>query len=329
MMKTINLNDLGIIEKDGKTYYTIKMANDTEDILFYTEIKENRGYIHVNDSIIEKLDVHLVKQSISNICFVLSSRFGITPIIISNIIDRQIDVADSSTLVSSVDPIQFDGDINLDAISTINECIELPLRKACYFLNEKGIKTIMSSCNSEDVRNRYTKISSYRVGQGYNPPFFIGNGYAWIMIDWESLTEENKSVFVEYNSGKKRFPLSERESKILEHNCHLDDPKIPIHWQMVRFFEVMDANKFAEHRSDFGKLEKESELDAYFDLNRNGLLSYSSLNNIASDYRVVVLRYPIDELTTVGEVESFFVNFALQLFNQKIKSHKKVDVNKE
>lgn len=67
----------------------------------------------------------------------------------------------------------------------------------------------MSSCSSEDVKNRNVKIDSYRVGLGCNPPFFIGNSYAWIIIDWKSLNDENKSIFVDYNSGKKQIPLSD------------------------------------------------------------------------------------------------------------------------
>ena len=94
---------------------------------------------------------------------------------------------------------------------------------------------------------------------------------------------------------------------------------------MVRFFEVIDGNKFFEDRSDFGKLEQKSEFDSYFDLNRNGLLSYCSLNNISSDYRVVVLRYPIDELTTVGDVEKFFDKFIQQLSNQKTNQNIQVE----
>lgn len=321
-MSNVILNNSYTFEKDGRIYYIIKISEDIEYTLFYVEKKENYGYIYVNDEIIEKIDISIIKNIISRACFTLSSRDGITPIIISDIIDKQIDLVDSTTLILDIKPIIFDGDINLDNISTINECIEPPLRNACKQLNEKGIKTIMSSCNSEDVKNRNVKIDSYRVGQGFNPPFFIGNGYAWIIIDWESLTDENKSIFVDYNSGKKKMPLSDRELNILKHNCSLDSPKIPINWQMVRFFEVIDGNKFLEDRSNFGKLVQESEFDIYFDSNKNGLLSYCSLNNIASDYRIVILRYPIDELTTIGDVEKFFANFILQLSNQKTNQNK-------
>ena len=324
-MSELRLNNLYTFEKDKRIYYVIKISESIEYTLFYIEKIENYGYIHVNDEIIGKIDINMLKNIISEACFTLSSRNGITPIIISNIIDKQIDLVDSTTLISNIKPIIFDGDINLDDVSTINECIEPPLRKACKQLTEKGIKTIMSSCNSEDVKNRNIKINSYRVGQGFNPPFFIGNGYAWIIIDWESLSEENKYIFVNYNSGKIQMPLSDREYNILEHNCSLDSPKIPISWQMVRFFEVIDGNKFFEDRSDFGKLEQKSEFDSYFDLNRNGLLSYCSLNNISSDYRVVVLRYPIDELTTVGDVEKFFDKFIQQLSNQKTNQNIQVE----
>lgn len=321
-MSNVTINDSYTFEKDGRTYYVIKISEDIEYTLFYVEKNESYGYIYVNDEVVSKIDINIIKKLISNACFILSSRIGITPIIISDIIDKKIDLLDSATLISDIKPIIFDGDINLDDISTINECIEPPLRIACKQLNEKGIKTIMSSCNSEDVKNRNVKIDSYRVGRYSKPPFFIGNGYAWIIIDWESLSNENKSIFVDYNSGKKQMPLTERERNILEHNCSLDSPKIPISWQLVRFFEVVDENKFFMNKDIFGKLEQKSEFDAYFDLHKNGLLSYSSLNNISSDYRIAVLRYPIDELTTIGDVEKFFINFIQQLFDQNKKQTK-------
>lgn len=326
-MGKINSNISYTFEKDGRLYYAIRISDEIQYTLFYIEKSEKYGYIHVNDEIVDKIDINVIKNLISNACFVLSSRDGITPIIISNVIDRQIDLVDSTTLISSIKPIIFDGDINLDNVSTINECIEPPLKKACKLLNEKGIKTIMSSCNSEDVKNRNVKINFYRVGRGSNPPFFIGNGYAWIIIDWESLSDENKSIFVDYNSGKKQIPLSERETEILEHNCSLDNPKIPINWQMVRFFEVIDENEFSINRSAFGKLEQKSESDIYFDLNRSGLLSNCSLNNVSSNYRIIVLRYPIDELTTVGDVEKFFIKFIQQLLDQKKNQSKIDDIN--
>lgn len=89
--------------------------------LFYVEKKENYEYIYVNDEIVKKIDINITKGLISDACFILLSRDGITPIITSNIIDSQIDLVDSSTLITSVKPIIFDGDINLDDVSTINE----------------------------------------------------------------------------------------------------------------------------------------------------------------------------------------------------------------
>lgn len=314
------LNKIDWINKDKKTFCTIEDSEGVKHNILHIERKENYGYIYINDDIIEKIDRNLVKIAIQEACFLLSSREWISPIVVSNIVDKQLEVVDSSTLISNIPPIMFDGSINLDEISTINECIEPPLRKACMLLNEKGIKTIMSSCNSNDVKNRNTKIDKYQV-----PPFFIGNGYAWIMLDWESLTEENKKKLIEYNSGKKQFSLSQKEQKLLIHNCTLDNSKIPINWQMVRFFEVINAYEYFTNRNAVGKLEKKSEQDEYFDLNRSGMLSKSSLNNISSDFRVAVVRYPIDELTTIGEVERFFDDFVLQLSNQseQNQSHKK------
>lgn len=60
-------------------------------------------------------------------------------------------------LILDVEPIGFDGQIKLDDMS-LYMCIERPVRENCKALSDKGIMTLISSANANDVKTRYTKI---------------------------------------------------------------------------------------------------------------------------------------------------------------------------
>lgn len=60
-----------------------------------------------------------------------------------------------------------------DSPERFAEKIELPLREACLRLFDKGLKTLSSSANREGIRR---------------------DGEVWILLDYESLSDENKAV---------------------------------------------------------------------------------------------------------------------------------------
>ena len=75
----------------------------------------------------------------------------------------------------------------------------------------------MSSANLEDAKSADIPEKSGDVLYiGQNTHFSIGNGYAWIMIDWESLSPDNKQKFingdivfdkVKYSYNKYDYPI--------------------------------------------------------------------------------------------------------------------------
>lgn len=70
----------------------------------------------------------------------------------------------------------------------LDEVIELPLLEPCKELYRKNIQTIMSSCNMYNIiglKNYYKAGIMYRT-------YPYGEHFAWITIDYDSLSENNK-----------------------------------------------------------------------------------------------------------------------------------------
>ena|SRR3989344_6859877 len=142
----------------------------------------------------------------------------------------------------------------------ISELVELPLIKACQNLYDKNIKTLESSANFADV-NR---------------------GYAHIVIDYNSLSEENKQIIDKHFDGHKtdiedeieyvliKIPIDQKttikelEEKSLELVNKLK--KQPLSWTRVFTFEeaakqivndvsrfsMQDAEKYFYHDKETG-----------------------------------------------------------------------------
>lgn len=101
-------------------------------------------------------------------------------------------------LVSEVEPI---GDIGINLLkeknpkNIIDKSIELPLRNACKIFLEKGIETVMSSANKNNVLSKGEKTTEredvYEKQWVYPSPTFeyAGKGYSWIMINFDSLSD--------------------------------------------------------------------------------------------------------------------------------------------
>ena len=136
----------------------------------------------------------------------------------------------------------------------ISELVELPLIKACQNLYDKNIKTLESSANSTDVRR----------------------GYAYIVVDYNSLSEENKQISDKYFDEHKttinniestliKIPVNEKttikelEEKSLELTNKLK--KQPLSW--TRVFTLEEATKQIVGDSDISRCPLE-EVEKYF-----------------------------------------------------------------
>ena len=106
-------------------------------------------------------------------------------------------------LIKEVEPITEVGTNLLgkeNAQEVIAKVIELPLQKACNIFLRKGIETVMSSANKKNVLQEWEKpveredIAIWNMQIGAKEPTFddVGKGYAWIMINFDTLSDENK-----------------------------------------------------------------------------------------------------------------------------------------
>ena len=300
-----------IEKKDGDRVVFYDEKNLLELAYYYDDENKIR-HIIVNEENCLKLSSDVIFKLFNNIYF-LAAKEGFFPKCTSTLIQNYI-VSDNNMLVKDIKPINFDGEIDISDVNSLSMCIELPVRDACSKLNQKGIKTLMSSANQNDVEKRYEKINRYsnHPSEHYN----IGNGYAWIMIDWETLTPENKSILINLKIGNTPIPLTEKEKNNLIHNCKLNNID-PNQSELIAFFEVVDERVLYENRHMIGQLPKDSEEDICFDKYRRGYTCVNSLCNHGFDFRTVVLRYPLDEETTVSDVIKYFSMIVNKLVDQR------------
>jgi len=168
-----------------------------------------------------------------------------------------------------------------DAEKMIKEMIELPLQKACRIFRKKGIQTVMSSANGNNVLKAGEKTIEKEDVYGENELFWeerptyeeAGRGYAWIMLDFNSLSDENKEWLfsLEGKKGKNGEKIGEKGIWFV-HPCELRN---------------VDPN------SEFEK--------------RHIVLAY---HWAMYPMHTVILRMPINEETTVEEVEEYFSTLA-------------------
>lgn len=186
-------------------------------------------------------------------------------------------------LISEIEPIDNRGVnfLNIDsALSFIDRIVELPLRNACKIFKIKGIETVMSSANKNNLLKPGGKAFERedlleRQAPSVRPTYeIVGEGYAWIMLNFDTLSEENKEWL---------FSLEERKN----------DAGEQIGQKAVWFAHPYSMPKHLQKSEEF---EKRHVLLTYHD----GLYPKSS----------VFLRMPLTEKTTVEEVDEYFSQLA-------------------
>lgn len=199
-------------------------------------------------------------------------------------------------LIKDIEPIKDFG-IDLlkkqNADEIIDKIIEAPLRSACKILRQKGIKTVMSSANKNNVLQPGEKRKEkedvkddwmYCCDTTFED---AGCGYAWIMLDFETLSDENKDML---------FALEERNDA---QGNHIGERRIWfVHPFMLWNMELCEKIKKDERLEKFEK--------------KSIILSY---NNRYPESTIIV-RMPVTEQTTADEVEEYFVKFAEVLKEQ-------------
>ena len=218
-----------------------------------------------------------------------------------------------------------------DPSEAIKTLIELPLRKPCEIFLKKGIKTVMSSANKHNIVHNQDDIiekenimvtpQEYLLMDMESKPNFedAGKGYAWIMIDFDSLSDENIDWLfsLEERKDSKENSIGEKGIWFVQ-PCVMGnlDYKIKIgEYTKQELKEMLSEEEIPDVEFD-ARLAK-------FDKKRI-LLSY---NNRYPD-NVVILRYPVNKNTTVEEVEEYFSKFAEAFKEQNVEIKSDEDIEK-
>lgn len=220
-------------------------------------------------------------------------------------------------LISEIEPIGNAG-VNLlkqEGIDMIDTIVELPLRSACKLFREKGIETLMSSANKNNILRSGEKVIEKEdvygtIEKRFENHTFLeaGIGYAWIMINFDSLSDENKDLI---------FRLEEKigENRIwFVHPAEMDG-------------NIEFALKIGKYDYDFVR-QALDEADIPQNIEVDPRLVEFEKRHICLMYpwedsssQAIFLRMPLYEKTTVDEVESYFVEFA-KCFHDQNKSVK-------
>ena len=173
---------------------------------------------------------------------------------------------------------------NESAEEIIDKIIELPLRKACKIYKNKNIETNMSSANKKNLPKKGKRVEKEDLKIDnkihYFTPNFLsaGRGYAWIMINYDALSNGNKEKIFEM--------LNKYGEKCI--------------WIVYSMYYAI-----------YPKQEEYDEYKKRFDEK-----SFRMVYNNKYPRRAVFIRMPISEETTVEEVEEYFCKMANEMSNQ-------------
>ena len=184
---------------------------------------------------------------------------------------------------------------NEDADRLIEKIIEKPMQKACKDFKNKNIETAMSSANKNNImKSKRKKVNKIDVIEKMRKNKFqtflqAGKGYSWVMVNYNTLSDENREIF--FNLEKE---LGEESIWFVKSNYveFLNSLRRP--FKIKEKVETFD-DKYAD---EFRK--------------RQLLLTY----NNKYPRRAVFIRMPIDETTTVENVENYFTKITDKLKEQ-------------
>ena len=178
----------------------------------------------------------------------------------------------------------------------IEKLVERPLQKACKEFKNKNIETCMSSANNKNIIKKGKKaVTIYDVqekAKKHRLQTFLqaGKGYAWIMLNYNTLSKENKEiVFLLQNEFGK-------DAIWFVKPCFAKFYK-----KLQNFFNQNDVIL-----SSYDKYDKTFE--------ENQIILMYNTNQYPG--RSVFIRMPINEKTSVEDVENYYDNIIAKFVMQ-------------
>lgn len=180
---------------------------------------------------------------------------------------------------------------NADSNTIIENLVEKPMQKACKEFKHKNIETWMSSANKSNiVKNTKKRALKKDVINKKMPTFYsAGKGYAWIMLNYNSLSLDNKNLL---------FSLKDQ----------LGEDSI---WFVTPTFGNT-YKKILEKKGISNILTSNDIYDELFRKNQLTLMYDATLY----PGRSVFIRMPIDEKTSVEDVEEYYSKI-IEKFSQQ------------
>ena len=174
---------------------------------------------------------------------------------------------------------------NKDADTIIETIIEKPLQKACKQFKNKNIETAMSSANKNNVlkknKERINKadVIEKRKTSKWQTFLRAGKGYAWIMLNYNTLSDENRKV------------LFDMEENLGEDSVWFVQSNYTEFMNSIR--KAFRLKPLEENYTDkYAKKFEEKQV----------ILMY----NQNYPRRSAFIRMPIDEKTKIEDVENYF-----------------------
>ena len=194
--------------------------------------------------------------------------------------------------------------------NNIERIVELPLVEAVRDLDSKDIQTLMSSCNAmnvswidEDGKNKW--LEQYvRSDQ-----FTFGNGYAYIMINYDDLSDENKHVVQELFEN-----LNDTQEGKVQNGTYEGNKTVVVGYNpgiLAPLFGGQLSYKDAKINKSVCHEEIAKTNDEFF--KEHADMVYTSTQKP----RIVILRYPVDKQTKVSDATNFFNKICQQFVPQK------------
>lgn len=234
-------------------------------------------------------------------------------------------------LVKDIHPIDEDSK-QISSMEDLSSICELPVLEACKVFFNLGIQTIMSSGNKNNVlraNNPRPIYSSENVPDKND--FSYGYGYAWIMLDYDSLNPHNREVVNSLCNNESCDiidGLNDSAKETFFHRCKVDEV-LPTDKQLIQLCIIPGRNcrlcpgtrRYPLDRITLQKYAFESLLtnpkpqdQTYIDFFAKAELLFTT----PYKERVVILRYPVGEKTTVNEVSDYFVQLASKFDNNSL-----------